>query len=131
MGIGTHGTHGAASLGSVCVVAAIALLLLLEGNANPTAGVALCVGIRPGRQPQFTSLLNALTAICSRGPGITNEGVDGYNITAFGLGGALGPWLGDIYSTRRATIRSRSGLRSSRRSRRPSGSSRSGGGAGK
>ena len=39
-----------------------------------------------------TSLLNALTADLFEGPAFGT--INGYNITAFGLGGALGPWLG-------------------------------------
>jgi MFS family permease len=39
-----------------------------------------------------TSLINALTADLFEGPAFGT--INGYNITAFGLGGALGPWLG-------------------------------------
>ena len=54
------GRVGAFSLGSVCVVAAIALLLLLEGNANPLLAWLFALAFGLGDSSR-TSLLNALT----------------------------------------------------------------------
>ena len=44
------GRVGAFALGSVCVIAAIALLLVIQGNPQPAVRVALRAGVRIGRQ---------------------------------------------------------------------------------
>ncbi len=79
------------ALGSICVIAAIGILLLLEGNANPAIAWLFALAFGLGDSSR-TSLLNALTADLFEGPDFGT--INGYNITAFGLGGALGPWLG-------------------------------------
>ncbi len=79
------------AFGSLSVIAAIALLLLIEGNANPTFAWLFAIAFGIGDSSR-TSLINALTADLFEGPDFGT--INGYNITAFGLGGALGPWLG-------------------------------------
>jgi MFS family permease len=79
------------ALGSLCVVAAIAILLGLEENANPAIAWLFALAFGLGDSSR-TSLINALTADLFEGPAFGT--INGYNITAFGLGGAIGPWLG-------------------------------------
>ncbi|MDE3089817.1 MAG: MFS transporter, partial [Chloroflexota bacterium] len=79
------------AFGSLAVVAAIALLLLIEGNPEPTLAWMFAIAFGVGDSSR-TSLINALTADLFEGPAFGT--INGYNITAFGLGGALGPWLG-------------------------------------
>ena len=78
-------------LGSICVVAAIGILLYLEIDANPILAWLFAFAFGMGDSSR-TSLINALTADLFEGPDFGT--INGYNITAFGLGGALGPWLG-------------------------------------
>ena len=85
------GRIGAFTLGSFAVIAAIAILLDLEFDPSP--GVAWLFALAFGLgDSSRTSLINALTADLFEGPDFGT--INGYNITAFGLGGALGPWLG-------------------------------------
>lgn len=79
------------TLGSLCVVAAIGILLYLQIDANPNLAWLFAIAFGLGDSSR-TSLLNALTADLFEGPDFGT--INGYNITAFGLGGALGPWLG-------------------------------------
>jgi MFS family permease len=79
------------AVGSLCVVIAIAILLSLEGSANPALAWLFALAFGLGDSSR-TSLINALTADLFEGPAFGT--INGYNITAFGLGGALGPWLG-------------------------------------
>ena len=79
------------TLGSICVVTAIAILLLLEGNPDSNVAWLFAFAFGMGDSSR-TSLINALTADLFEGPNFGT--INGYNITAFGLGGALGPWLG-------------------------------------
>lgn len=79
------------TLGSISVVAAIALLLWLEIDHAPMVAWLFAIAFGIGDSSR-TSLINALTADLLEGPEFGT--INGYNITAFGLGGALGPWLG-------------------------------------
>jgi len=79
------------ALGSICVVAAIAILLYLETDTNPVFAWLFALAFGLGDSSR-TSLINALTADLYEGPDFGT--INGYNITALGLGGALGPWLG-------------------------------------
>jgi MFS family permease len=85
------GRVGAFALGSLCVIAAIALLLVIQGNPQPLFAWLFALAFGLGDSSR-TLLLNALTADLFEGPAFGT--INGYNITAFGLGGALGPWLG-------------------------------------
>lgn len=78
-------------LGSLCVVLSLAVMLLLEGNATPLLAWAFALTFGLGDSSR-TSLLNALAADLFEGPEFGT--INGYIISAFGLGGALGPWLG-------------------------------------
>lgn len=78
-------------LGSLCVVIAIALLLWLEIDHAPMVAWLFAIAFGLGDSSR-TSLINALTADLFEGPDFGT--INGYNITAFGLGGAIGPWLG-------------------------------------
>lgn len=78
-------------LGSFCVVLSLAVMLLLEGNATPLLAWAFALTFGLGDSSR-TSLLNALAADLFEGPEFGT--INGYIISAFGLGGALGPWLG-------------------------------------
>jgi len=79
------------TLGSFFVVAAIAILLFLEADHDPMIAWLFAFAFGMGDSSR-TSLINALTADLFEGPDFGT--INGYNITAFGLGGALGPWLG-------------------------------------
>lgn len=83
------------AFGSFCVVAALVVLLALEvqaftGMAATLAWLfALTFGLGDSSR---ASLLNALAGDLFEGPEFGT--INGYIISAFGLGGALGPWLG-------------------------------------
>lgn len=78
-------------LGSLCVILSLAVMLLLEGNTTPLLAWAFALTFGLGDSSR-TSLLNALAADLFEGPEFGT--INGYIISAFGLGGALGPWLG-------------------------------------
>lgn len=79
------------TFGSICVVASIGILLYLQINPDKTVAWIFAFAFGMGDSSR-TSLINALTADLFEGPDFGT--INGYNITAFGLGGALGPWLG-------------------------------------
>ncbi len=79
------------ALGSLCVASALAFLIALEANASVLLawGFALAFGLGDSSR---AALLNALAGDLYEGPEFGT--INGYIISAFGLGGALGPWLG-------------------------------------
>ncbi len=79
------------ALGSLCVVGALALLIALESNVSALLAWSFALAFGLGDSSR-AALLNALAGDLYEGPEFGT--INGYVISAFGLGGALGPWLG-------------------------------------
>jgi MFS family permease len=79
------------SLGSLCVVVSLLILLYLPGHVDAAGAIlfAIAYGLGDSSRP---SLLNALAADMFDGPEL--GAISGFLISAFALGGALGPWFG-------------------------------------
>lgn len=78
-------------LGSLCVIIALAVLILLEANVSALLAWAFALAFGLGDSSR-AALLNALAGDLYEGPEFGT--INGYVISAFGLGGALGPWFG-------------------------------------
>ncbi len=81
------------ALGSLCVMASIALLLLLQVQANAILAWSFAIAFGLGDSSR-AALLNALAGDLYEGPEFGT--ISGYIVSAFGLGGAVGPWLGGL-----------------------------------
>jgi OFA family oxalate/formate antiporter-like MFS transporter len=78
-------------LGSLCVIVAVMLLLILAAPRGELLAWLFALTFSLGDSSR-AALLNALAGDWFEGP--EYGAISGYLISAFGAGGAVGPWLG-------------------------------------